>query len=242
MRPRWLSSTIVALLLAASPNLAVDLTRTDRSIGKEPIYQGKTPGFGLLVFGPEAKSRAWVVLDEDVLYVDRNCNGDLSDEKGLLIKKKWELNLDKKKPGKWIQGDDVAVEISEGDGTRHHVTFRRTSTGLGLAAKSHGGQYVGATYRDDLVLASRPQDAPIVHLNGPLTFQLVDPPRQWAPGESVDLVVLFGTPGLGRGTFAYMIHSFRARPTADIEFPAKNPGDAPTSVKVALKEGRASCN
>jgi hypothetical protein len=87
--------------------------------------------------------------------------------------------------------------------------------------------------------AARPQDAPIVHLNGPLTLQLVDPPRQWSPGEKVDLVVLFGTPGLGRGTFAYMIQGFRAspRPTAHIQFPAKDPGAKPLVVKVALKEG-----
>jgi hypothetical protein len=65
-------------------------------------------------------------------------------------------NRDKKTPGKWIQGDDVPVGITERDGTKHQVTFRRTSTGVGLAAKSHGGQYVGATYRDDLVFAARP--------------------------------------------------------------------------------------
>ena len=203
MRPRWLSTTIVALLLAASPALGVDLAKIDRTIAKEPAYQSKTPRYGLLVFGPEAKSRAWVVLDGDFFYVDRNCNGDLTEEgERLLIKRNWELNLDKKKPGKWIQGDNVPVGITERDGTKHHVTFRRTSTGIGLAAKSHGGQYVGASYRDDLVFAPRPQDAPIVHLNGPLTFQLVGPPRQVGPGESVDLVVLFGTPGLGKGTFA----------------------------------------
>jgi hypothetical protein len=34
-----------------------------------------------------------------------------------------------------------------------------------------------------------------------------------------------------------MIHSFPSRPTAEIQFPAKNPGAAPLVVKVALKEG-----
>jgi hypothetical protein len=214
------------------------LAKVDRTLVREPAYQSKTPTYGLLVFGPEAKSRSWVVLDGDFLYVDRNCNGDLTEAgERLLIKNKWELNLDKNKPGKWIQGDDVPVEITEPDGTRHHLKFRRTSTGIGLAAKSHGGQHVGATYRDDLVFAARPQDAPLVHLNGPLTLQLVDPPSTWAPGQSVDLVVLFGTPGLGKGTFAYMIHDFKPRPTADIRFPARNPGDPPTMVKVALQAG-----
>jgi hypothetical protein len=238
MKPPWRPAIILTLLFAAQPALGGDLAKIDRTIAKEPAYQSKTPTYGLLVFGLEAKSRAWVVLDGDFLYVDRNCNGDLTEEgERLLIKRNWELNLDKKKPGKWIRGDDVPVEITERDGTKHHVRFRRTSTGVGLAARSHGGQYVGATYRDDLVFAARPQDAPIVHLNGPLTLQWVEPPRRWAAGESVDLVVLFGTPGLGQGTFAYMIHDFKPRPTADIEFPAKNHGDGPIAVKVALKEG-----
>src|SRR5262245_52391790 len=238
MKPPWRPATILTLLFAAQPALGVDLTRIDRSIPREPAYQSKAPRYGLLVFGPEARIRAWVILDGDFLYVDRNCNGDLTEGgERLLIKRNWEPNLDEKKPGKWIRGDDVPVGITERDGTAHHVTFRRTSTGVGLAARSHGGQYVGATYRDDLVLAARPQDAPIVHLSGPLTFQLVDPPRRWAPGASVDLVVLFGTPGLGKGTFAYMIHDFKPRPTADIEFPARQRGEAPRVVKVALQEG-----
>jgi hypothetical protein len=234
----WRLATILTLTLAVQPALAVDLTKIDRTIAKEPAYQGKSPRYGLLVFGPQAKSRAWVVLDGNDLYVDRNCNGDVTEPgERLLLKKNWDLNLDKKKPGKWIQGDDVPVSITEPDGTKHQVTFRRTSTGIGLGAKSHGGQYVGATYRDDLVFATRPQDAPIVHLNGPLTLQLVDPPAKWAPGATVDLVVLFGTPGLGKGTFAYMIHTFKPRPTASIEFPASKPGGAPTVVKLTLKEG-----
>jgi hypothetical protein len=131
----------------------------------------------------------------------------------------------------------VPVVITDLDGTKHQITLRLTSTGVGLVARCHGSQYVGSTYRDDLVFATRPQDAPIVHLNGPLTLQLVDPPRQWSPGEKVDLVVLFGTPGLGKGTFAYMIQSFPSRPIAEFQFPAKNPRAAPLVAKVALKEG-----
>lgn len=95
----------------------------------------------------------------------------------------------------------------------------------------------GSTYRNDLAFADRPHEAPIVHLTGPLTLQLVEPPRQWAPGENVELAVLFGTPGLGKETFAYMIHSFKSRPTAEVRFPAKNPGDPPVVVKVALAGG-----
>jgi hypothetical protein len=168
------------------------------------------------------------------LYVDRNCNGDLTEEGNRLIIKR---NPKQKKAGKSSAVASVPVVITDRDGAKHRLTFRLTSSGVGLVARCHGSQYVGSTYRDDLVFASRPQDAPIVHLNGPLTLQLVDPPRQWSPGEKVNLVVLFGTPGLGKGTFAYMIQGFPSRPTAKIQFPTRKPGAAPQVVKVALKEG-----
>jgi hypothetical protein len=59
---------------------ATDLNKIDRSIRKEPAYQTKTQHYCLLVFGPEAKTRVWLVLDGDVLYVDRNGNSDLTEE------------------------------------------------------------------------------------------------------------------------------------------------------------------
>jgi len=62
----------------SAPAIAADLTKIDRSIGKEPRYQTKAPKYCLLVFGPEAKYRVWLVLDGNTLYVDRNGKGDLT--------------------------------------------------------------------------------------------------------------------------------------------------------------------
>jgi hypothetical protein len=231
-------ATLLTLLFAAQPALGVDLTKINRTIAREPAYQSKSPRYGLLVFGPEAKSRVWVILDGDFLYVDCNCNGDLT-ERGerFAIKRKPQRSLDKKKSGVSNAVSSVHVVVTDLGGAKHRVTFRLTSAGVGLVARCLGNQFVGSTYRNDLVFATRPQDAPIVHLNARLTFQLVDPPRQWSPGETLDLVVLFGTPGLGKGTFAYMIQGFPTRPTAEIQFPAKNPRAKPLVVKVALKQG-----
>ncbi|HKA06778.1 MAG TPA: hypothetical protein VKD71_05930 [Gemmataceae bacterium] len=240
MRMLSLFSTLLVVGTAVTAR-GGDLTKIDRTIAKESAYQTKTPKYGLLVFGPEAKSRAWVVLDGDVLYVDRNCNGDLT-EKGerLILSRNPQEDAGKKKAGSSSAVVSKSVVITDLDGAKHPITFRLTKAGVGLDATSqrHGHQYVGSIYRDDMVFAARPQDAPIVHLNGPLTLQLVDPPRQWSPGEKVDLVVLFGTPGLGKATFAYIIQGPpKTRPTAEIQFPAKNPGARPLVVKVALKEG-----
>ncbi len=72
----------MALIFAAgwftSSALAVPTT-IDRSIAKQPDYQSKSPKYLLLVFGAEGKDRAWLVLDGDALYVDRNGNGDLTE-------------------------------------------------------------------------------------------------------------------------------------------------------------------
>jgi RNA polymerase sigma factor (sigma-70 family) len=54
--------------------------KIDRRIGKEPVYQSKSPRYCLLVFGPQARGRVWLVQDGDTLYVDRNGNGDLTEE------------------------------------------------------------------------------------------------------------------------------------------------------------------
>jgi hypothetical protein len=66
------------LLLGPATAGAADLSKVDRTITKEPAYRFK-PKYCLLVFGPEAKQRVWLVLDGDTLYVDKNGNGDLTE-------------------------------------------------------------------------------------------------------------------------------------------------------------------
>jgi RNA polymerase sigma factor (sigma-70 family) len=59
---------------------APDLAKIVRRIRKEPKYQSKSPRYCLLVFGPKAKDRVWLVMDGNTLYVDRNGNGDLTEK------------------------------------------------------------------------------------------------------------------------------------------------------------------
>ena len=69
---------MVAQARAGEP-AAVDLAQIDRSIVKEPRYVG-TPHYALIVVGPRAEHRSWLVMDGDeTLYFDRNGNGDLTD-------------------------------------------------------------------------------------------------------------------------------------------------------------------
>jgi hypothetical protein len=70
---------LVLLSFCSAPATATDLSKVDRTIKKEPAYKNK-PKYCLLVFGLEAKTRVWLVLDGDVLHVDRNGNGDLTED------------------------------------------------------------------------------------------------------------------------------------------------------------------
>src|SRR5437870_3346732 len=73
-----LLGTLASVVLAI-PVWADDLKNIDRTIAKEPVYESKAPKYCLVLIGPEAKTRIWLVLDGDTLYVDRNGNGDLTE-------------------------------------------------------------------------------------------------------------------------------------------------------------------
>jgi hypothetical protein len=81
---------LVALVLAlyADTVSATDLTKVDRSIRREPTYRS-SPKYCLLVFGPKAEHHVWLVLHGESLYVDRNGNGDLTDDGDPVPLGKW---------------------------------------------------------------------------------------------------------------------------------------------------------
>src|SRR5436189_297280 len=82
-------SLLAAVLLLTAPAQAADLAKVPRTIAREPVYQTRTPKYCLLVFGLDAKTRVWLVQDGDTLFVDRNGNGDLTqDGKRVKLKQK----------------------------------------------------------------------------------------------------------------------------------------------------------
>jgi hypothetical protein len=83
---------------------AADLAHIDRTIRKEPHYQHEVK-YALLVFGPEAKFKVWLALDGDVLYVDKNGDGDLTAPEKRFPKEK----------GKYIGLAEEGSEFKAGD-------------------------------------------------------------------------------------------------------------------------------
>src|SRR5262249_46609144 len=196
----------------------IDLTKVDRTIAKEPAYKTK-PKYCLLVFGPKAKTRVWLVLDGDVLYVDRNGNGDLTD-KGEAVKEK---RVDDQ-TSQFPVGELPSPDESSFPGLalyRYKLQGGRESMRLEL---SFNREHWYGVFRD---FAPQAKDAPIIHFNlsGPLTFVCPDRPT-FIPGKTTTLRFFIGMPGLGGQTFARRVEAHSivgggARLLAELEYPNK---------------------
>jgi hypothetical protein len=211
-----------ALLVAGSmalPTSAADLPTIDRTIAKEPTYRNR-PKYGLLVLGPQAKTRVWLVQDGNRLYIDRNANGDLTEEGETAT---------------W-NGPSCAAGYVTGAGgkSRHGVSLRKYPSGMRLTVVYEGKRrYVaGDPDADPLLFADRPSEAPVIHIGGPPSVQLS---HYGLGGGETALRVRVGTPGLGQGAFAGLVLPDVA-PVAEIEFPPKGPGGKPTVRKVTLTD------
>jgi hypothetical protein len=90
------STALLAVLVFTTVARAdVDLAKIQRTVSKEPVYRSK-PKYCLLVFGPQAKTRVWLVHDGERLYVDRNGNGDLTEPgESVLADKREFTNVQK---------------------------------------------------------------------------------------------------------------------------------------------------
>lgn len=199
MRAVPLCLAVACLIAGALRAPAADLAKIERTIAKEPKYQGK-PTYCLVVFGAEAAKRVWLVVDGSVLYVDRNGNGDLTEaDERVLLQDKYSFRTtlaiaDDKTTYMFRLSKDVDV-------FEMYIRFGR-----------QGHQLVGFDGPGRLRFADRPKDAPIIHVLGPLTLQRFEPqpgcvsphlkPLPLVRGKQNDLAFSLGTPGLGSGTFA----------------------------------------
>jgi hypothetical protein len=94
------------------------LDAIERRIAKEPKYTS-APRYALLVLGTKAEEEVWIVEDGKTLYVDRNGNGNLTDD-GPPIKPTNYRSLGQLPNGspRW-DFDYVLDEIVLDNGSRH---------------------------------------------------------------------------------------------------------------------------
>jgi hypothetical protein len=294
---------VLTTLLAGAATLSATacgnnaLMLLDRTIRKEPTYQSGTPQYCLLAFGSRAQAPIWVVLDivsepyktsqkQDVLYIDRNGNGDLTEpgekvavtlleheeDRALTTTfslsqatlEAWEKNPKLRfvkrytprfnigtlvvKDGK-TKVTDMVMEVAPS----YIGKYRPCSLSLKVP-----GRGVQSASSDLLRFGNSPKNAPIIHLNGPLTGRVAmedgslhipidytggEPAPPWYEertlqrGKTSALYVEFGTPGLGRGTFVSLSTSeipASVYPIADIEFLHQDATKPPLHVRCEL--------
>ncbi len=222
---------LLAAALAGTAAPAADLTKLDRSITREPAYATKSPRYALLVLGPAANDRVWLVKDGDVLYVDRNGNGDLTEpgEKVLAMKggsaengytfevpeltlggtKHYNLNVNAQPLRRWLFGEHAKREdlqaAAKRDPQAETLTLSLEAT---LPHLKPAGRVLCLAGPIDLggplLLAAKPAEAPIIHVGGPLEVTFYSSRPTLRRNRSCELVFAVGTRGLGPGTFAML--------------------------------------
>jgi len=206
-----------------------DLSKIDRTIAREPAYRSK-PAYCLLVFGPQAKTRVWLVRDGNTLYVDRNGNGDLTEEGERVVRKA--------APAPHFEAGDITAAGCRGKYTQLVVQFHDKEgwTVLVISVAGKGRQAASEGERS-LRFAARPENAPVVHLDGTLTMRLA---QRAKVDEGEVFVAEIGTPGLGSGTFATVDPEYPGAiprgifPVAQVTCPNTKPGGKPFSARIAL--------
>jgi hypothetical protein len=235
------SLLLVALAWAAfgPPARAADYAKVDRTLRKEPAYQ-KAPKYALLLFGPEAALRVWVVFDGQTVYLDRNGDGDLT-------------GADKR----FASADACRdVEIADPDGkTRYIIRFvslfkgkDEKSENLDVDIEVQGPvsyrQYCGVELKDSA------REAHIAHFHGPLTmgpltvYWKVPEGLAFVTGDKpTDLRGHVGTMDAQSGCWVVVRSHIDAStsafpkgvfPVVDVEFPPKAAGGAPVKKRYEL--------
>jgi hypothetical protein len=247
---------LCALLLWPALMQAADLSKVDRAIKKEPTYKGK-PKYCLLVFGPEAKTRVWLVLDGNTLYMDKNGNGDLTESGERFVGKQTKPSANHPDyPFSAFQ--EFALPDIEGQAAYHHIQVMHTllkkefgpkwrgNDGLKARLAQHPGLTrvgislrINGKVRQQAVtdFADRPEKAPVVHFDGPLTFALLFAPVLGRGEKAGEIQVGLGTKGLGWDAFALLDYDRvpkAARPSAEVEFPPREPKEEPLRIQLAL--------
>ena len=241
---------LAALMLASGASVSVwatDLTKIDRAIAKEPAYKSR-PKYCLLVFGPEARTRVWLVLDGEVLYVDRTAGGDLTGPgKRTENVSKTEKALHFRPGAITAVGGKtryaLEVEVVR-QGPRFWIPVTVNADKVSFTSPQCGGE------NGSLRFADRAQDAPVLHFDGPLTMKVgrqqakitkgktdltAGTGQEFVRGRTSPLPVMVGTPGRGEGTFAAQLFRPGDPPAAaEIVFPNRSGGGKPIVVKVAL--------
>jgi hypothetical protein len=231
-RSRLIFVALAGVMALAAGSPGNEPLRVAPAITKQPVYESKSPKYCLLVFDGEARTRVWLVLDGDRLLVDRNGNGDLSDDGEGVARGKDGLfrvgaisNVDDK------TGYRIGSVANAGKGERFRDLYA-------VYVEIGGRWSQGGT----CFFTGTSKGAPVLWFDGPLKMGLVETTKL-TRGEPEELYLWVGTPGRsGKAGHGLVMSSHEqgvakdAHPVAEVEFPGKRPGDPPVKRTFLLKE------
>jgi hypothetical protein len=227
---------------------------------KEPVYQSKGPRYCLLTFGREGKTRVWLVFDsvpnplvpgkdKDYLYVDRNGNGDLTEEgeriDAIVHQVPDGVRLGGVPPSTMPLLEFPIGEIKDSEGTIYKDVkvmvhwFRGRERPCTIHA-SAAGRAIQRTEFQNLFFADRPQDGPVLRFGGPMTMRFalgVTPSLSLT--EEFDLQAEVGTIGIGPSSFVFILNDTFPKdlhPVAEIEWPHREASKPPIKMSVTLTQ------
>lgn len=191
---------------SAASGAADELGKVERRIRREPAYVD-APRYALLVFGAKAETKVWMVEDGKTLYVDRNANGDLTDDGGPL--KPTELReIGRSSDGspRWDFAYVLDAITPQAGGSRHtkfrlsRWNYGQEEDGYGLSVHVDGvtPMYAGWTP----FWADSAGEAQVIHFGGRLRPRLLRLEDGALTYNSNRLSVAFITPGVGKGAYA----------------------------------------
>ena len=213
------------------------VSRYDRTIVKEPKYQS-TPKYCLITLGNSGDVKVWIVEDGKRLFVDKNANGDLTDD-GPPIEPSKVRDLG---DNRW-DFEYVLDAVTPANGSRHtsfvlrrwNYNDKEDSYGLSLSVNGQMPMYAGwfGTF-----WSTNREKAPVIHFGGPFTPKVLRR-KEFRIGEKGERLSLsFMNPGSGEGAASRLsidaLPGFVA-PALNIEWPTAG-GNAPLRTSHALNQ------
>jgi hypothetical protein len=240
---------IAIILCGAAPFVQKACASTNGvnpTISKEPVYQS-TPKYSLLTFGNSGEEvQVWMVEDGRRLFVDKNANGDLTDDGPPIEPSKFRKldgnQYDFSGGSRW--DFEYALDaITPTNGSSHtNFVLRRwnyrdktDSYGLSLSVNGRMPMYAGwfGTF-----WAAKPEDAPVIHFGGPFTPELLRRDEFTIGERGERLSLCFFNPGSGPGAVSRLSIEALPKtvvPVLNIEWPTAA-GRAPLRTSHKLTE------
>jgi hypothetical protein len=230
----------VALICSASCSAEeFDLSSIERTVRREPKFVS-TPRYCLLVFGPAARDRVWLIEDREMIYVDRNGNGDLTEiNEAFLPTDNEEFNtIEEGEPAKYVRWKYVIGELQLRSSTHSEFSITRVRIGskpaihiLSLQVDGKQPQYAHPMF------AASAAESSILHFGAPVIPQRLRYKTVSLSAENPELHLRLGTPGQGDGSFVSILDEALPKdvhPVVEITWPTDGKSSTPLRTTATL--------